>query len=154
MISNTFIPFSVPLLQDYLQEKYNINLNDVPIEELKGLVYNKYCKNIVNGKICMKMCKKPNMIKENEDFICSKCCEKNGIKKEPVYKLRKIKKRTNNINEDSDSGYDDSIIRKQSDTNINDFSNAIDNVIENKTNNNIYNEAKDNEYSKKERYIG
>lgn len=105
MLSNTFIPFSILSLNNYLQKQFNININNIPIEHFKELVDYKYCKNIIDGKMCIRPCKKINTIKENEDFICSKCCKKNGIKRKRVYKLKKVKQKKSNMDENSDSGF-------------------------------------------------
>lgn len=58
MNMNSFIPFSIPALKKYLQKQFNIDINNIPIYDLKELVHYKYCKNIVDGKLCVRPCKK------------------------------------------------------------------------------------------------
>lgn len=108
MDANLFIPFYIPALINYLKIKFNIDINNIPIHDLKSLVYYKYCKNITDGKLCVRPCKKANEIKEDEEFICSKCCEKNKIKRKKVYRKKKKPKNNeqlDNMNNGNESGY-------------------------------------------------
>lgn len=148
MLSNTFIPFSIISLNNYLQKQFNININinNIPIEHFKELVDYKYCKNIIDGKMCIRPCKKINTIKENSEFICSKCCEKKGIKRRRVYKLKKDKQKIINMDENSDSGFyteiDDNI-KNTSNSSNNSKQNIEDPILENKSTNVINNKPKE-----------
>lgn len=107
MIINEFVPFSMSALTDYLYKNFNVNIKDIPTEDFKSLIYYKYCKNIINDEICVRSCKKIDTLNRNEDFICSKCCEKKKIKKDKVYKKKKKKEKmkTDEMNIHDDSGY-------------------------------------------------
>jgi hypothetical protein len=76
MISNSFIPISIPHFQEYLLEKFNVNINEIPYEDWNGLIHNNYCKNIINNNFCLKKYKKTISNVENNDLMCSKCCER------------------------------------------------------------------------------
>lgn len=101
MISNSFIHISIPNFQEYLLNKFNIDIYEIPTEDWKDIIYNNYCKNIINSKFCLKKCRS---IKANTGYLCSKCCEKKKLKRDPVYKK---KKKIENVNNDNiyDSGF-------------------------------------------------
>lgn len=102
MIANDFIPISKNSFYEYILKRFNIDISNIPVEDWNNLIYKDHCKNITNNIFCFKKFKKINI--DNTD-ICSKCCEKKGVKRKPAYKKRKnynnsFKDITNN-NEDS-----------------------------------------------------
>lgn len=104
MLKNSFIPISIPILHDYLMNKFSINIYEIPINDWSNLICNNYCKNFIDDHFCLRKHKKMMLDMENKG-LCSKCCEKKGIKRSKVYKQRK--KKTKHIldnTEDSDSG--------------------------------------------------
>jgi hypothetical protein len=99
MFKNSFIPVFIPNLHNYLLNKFNVDIYNIPIDDWHGLICDNYCKNIINNTYCIKKYKKD--INDDNSLFCSKCCEKKGIKRKKVYK-KKTKNTLNN--EDSDSG--------------------------------------------------
>lgn len=85
MLNNSFIPISIPFFHDYLINKFSVNIYEIPNEDWINIICNKYCKNIVDGKFCLKKHKKHIPNAEN-NRLCSKCCEKKGIKRKKFIK--------------------------------------------------------------------
>jgi hypothetical protein len=83
---NNFLPISVLYFRDYLIKTFNIDINNIPLEDWNNLIYKNYCKNIINNKFCLKK------IKKIGKDICSKCCEKKGLIKYKKTKIKKSKK--------------------------------------------------------------
>lgn len=95
MILNSFIPISIQNFQEYLLNKFNIDIYEIPTEDWKDIIYHNYCKNIIDNNFCLKKCRN---IKTNTEYFCSKCCEKKKIKRDPVYKKKKKIENVNNVN--------------------------------------------------------
>lgn len=80
---------------------FNIDINDIPLEDWNKLIYKNYCKNTIDNKLCLRKIKK--LYLDNKD-ICSKCCEKKGLKKYKRKSRKLQKKNTQKINNE-DSGF-------------------------------------------------
>jgi hypothetical protein len=112
MLTNSFIPIFIPNLHNYLLNKFNVNIYNIPIDDWHRLICDNYCKNIINNTYCIKKYKKD--INDDNSLFCSKCCERKGIKRKRVYK-KKTKIILNN--DDSDSGVYTESDDKKSNTN-------------------------------------
>ncbi len=99
---NSCIPVSIPHFQEYLLRNFKININEIPLEDWSFLIYNNYCNNIIDNKLCLKKHKKIINLNTDNKYLCSKCCERKGIKRNPIYKKTKVKKvKENNNKEES-----------------------------------------------------
>lgn len=98
MITNSFIPISITNFHNYLLHKYSIDIYEIPDNDWNNIIYDGYCKNIIDNKFCLKKYKISNL--NNEYSFCSKCCKKKNIKRKPIYKKRKKIKDNN-----EDSGF-------------------------------------------------